>query len=384
MRCVAISASDDRMDCRDGFFDPINPLPRKCPECGFPDLEHVPQPYSLIKSRTMTPDELALAANGNFLVRERIRRVLDLLAPGQCTYVPTCYQRTAQQTPWLLAVPAHQLVTARVSPSVPRCDTCGEPRSAHPGTQWSEYLFGTPRRNQPKGEGWTSDSNHEIFKSATWGSSERGWNLWISRDLFMSVRLLQLLKKIKARGFYEMTLQKPTSPDQDETAWIKDKLQVLEASGIPLHAEGPLSAGDAVWFRDYIKSHARPFKPDWDLKAVERRLKIKLPKSYLDFVSTVGPASFENIDEQEGFTASILTPDRLGVEGFADNFEGEGSRAVNGLMFATTGHGDCFCFDVQEGKKEFAVFLLKHEYNCFEPYAENFAACIKRFAGGRD
>jgi hypothetical protein len=52
------------------------------------------------------------------------------------------------------------------------------------------------------------------------------------------------------------------------------------------------------------------------------------------------------------------------------------------LTFATTGHGDRFCFDIRKGTKEFAVFIFKHEYNCFEPYAENFAACMKRFAGG--
>jgi hypothetical protein len=101
----------------------------------------------------------------------------------------------------------------------------------------------------------------------------------------------------------------------------------------------------------------------------------------VDFVSTVGPITFENIDGQEGFTASICSPNELGVEGCADDFDDEESRAVNGLTFATTGHGDCFCFDVQKGKKEYAVFLLKHEYNLLEPYADNFAACIKRFLG---
>ena len=60
----------------------------------------------------------------------------------------------------------------------------------------------------------------------------------------------------------------------------------------------------------YIKSHARDVEAEWDIKAVERRVKAKLPKSYVDFVSTVGPTSFENVDEQEGFTASIRTSDR--------------------------------------------------------------------------
>ena len=84
MRCVKISTSDDRMDCRNMFYDPINPLPRKCLKCGFPDLDHVPQPYFLVKSRTMGPNELAGAENGNFFIRERVRRVFDLLVPELC------------------------------------------------------------------------------------------------------------------------------------------------------------------------------------------------------------------------------------------------------------------------------------------------------------
>lgn len=119
----------------------------------------------------------------------------------------------------------------------------------------------------------------------------------------------------------------------------------------------------------------------WDIKAVEKRVKAKLPKSYVDFLKAVGPRSFENIDEEEGFTASILPPTELGVAGYADELEDEESRAVNGLTFATTGHGDCICFDVQKGKKEYTVYLFKHEYNLLEPYAESFVACIKRFAG---
>ena len=356
MRCVEISGSDDRMDCRDMFYDPINPLPRKCAKCGFPNLDHVPQPYYLVKSRTLTPNELAPAENGNFFVRDRVRRVLELVAPGQCRYFPTHFKGTTQETPWLLAVPNHQVVTAKVNPTIPRCKECGEPRSAHPGTQWSENVFGGPRRDQPRVQGWTSDSDYDVLKSATWGSSEKGWDQWISRDLFMSVRLLHLFKKIKAKGFCEASCEKPVAPDKADSAWITEKLQTIEKDGIPLHPEGTLSEEDAKWFREYLKTHARKKRSDWDIKVVERRLKTKLPKSYLDFVSRIGSVSFDNVDEQEGFTVEILVPDQLGLEEeWADDLEDEESKAVNGLTFATTAHGDCFCFDVQKGKKEYSV-----------------------------
>ncbi len=39
MRCIEMTGSDDRMDCRDMFYDPINALPRTCQKCGFPDLD---------------------------------------------------------------------------------------------------------------------------------------------------------------------------------------------------------------------------------------------------------------------------------------------------------------------------------------------------------
>ena len=386
MRCVEITGSDDRMDCRDRdtiLDEPVNPLPRQCAKCGFPKLDHVPQPYFLIKSRTMSPNELALAENGNFFVRERVRTVLDLLIPGQITLFPTYFKGTSLATPWLLVVPSHQVISAKVDPSIPRCKECGEPRSAHPGTQWSESLLNSPDGGRRAGRGWTCELDHDLTKSATWGSSEDGWDRWISRDLFMSVRLLHLLKKIKAKGFYEATCRKPVGPDKDESEWIKDKLQALEASGISFHPAGTLSDEDTKWFRGYIKSHSREVESQWGIKAVERRLKTKLPKSYVDFMKSVGPQPFEYVDEQEGFTASILAPDELAFDLHADQFEDEESRAVNALTFATTRHGDCFCFDMQKGQKEFAVVLFKHEYGFFEPYAENFAACIKRFAGER-
>lgn len=133
MRCVQIAVSDTRMDCRDMIGSPVNVLPTKCRVCGFPDLDHVPQPYSLIKSRTRTQNELAGAENGNFLIRERARRVLELAAPGLCSYFPTCYKGTTQETPWLLAVPNIQVVSGAINHSALRCvrrTAVGAPRIA--------------------------------------------------------------------------------------------------------------------------------------------------------------------------------------------------------------------------------------------------------------
>jgi hypothetical protein len=237
MRCFHITGSDDRMDCRDMYYDPLNPLPPKCEKCGFPDLDHVPQPYYLVKSRTMSPNEIALAENGNFLVRSRIRRIFELFASGQCDFFPTCFKGTALETPWSLVVPANQVITARVDPAIPRCETCGQPRSAHPGSQYVEWL-------------WNFDSESEVLKSSTWGSCTSGWKTWISRHLFMSVRLFHLFKKVKANGLDEATCGKRTKPNTEESDWIKQKLELLKEHGIPFHPAGTLSEEDSKWLRD--------------------------------------------------------------------------------------------------------------------------------------
>jgi hypothetical protein len=122
----------------------------------------------------------------------------------------------------------------------------------------------------------------------------------------------------------------------------------------------------------------------WDTKAIEKQLKFKLPKSYIDFITQVGPTTFENVDELSGYSVSIFPPDKLDDKHFrAGKLEtdDEESKVIDGVMFALAINGDCFCFDIQKDKKEYAVFHYKHEYNFFEPYAENFAVCIQRLAG---
>jgi hypothetical protein len=49
-------------------------------------------------------------------------------------------------------------------------------------------------------------------------------------------------------------------------------------------------------------------------------------------------------------------------------------------MFADTDHGDCFVFDVSVKGGDYPVFWYDHESSSMEPFAENFAECIKRFA----
>jgi hypothetical protein len=48
-------------------------------------------------------------------------------------------------------------------------------------------------------------------------------------------------------------------------------------------------------------------------------------------------------------------------------------------MFAITEHGDCYVFDVTAKGSDYPVYCYDHERNALEPFAPNFAECIKRF-----
>ena len=368
MRCIQVTGSDNRMDCRDMFYDPLNSLPEACGDCGFPELSHVPEPYFLVRSRTMNPNELAPAEMGNLLVRERLRTVFELVAPGDFAFYPTTFLKSSEQTPWWLAVPKHQVAIAEVDPKIPRCKTCGEPRAAHPGTQYSKWI-------------WDGQSDHDALKSSTWASSESGWlERWIDRDIYLSVRLLSLLKQIGAKGLDPT--EKPPPLEEDEEAWVQVQLQLLDENGVPSHAPGTVSNEDLKWYRRYLRENALAEKRSHDWKSIEKRLGFKLPKSYRDFLDKVGSRSFDDLDGQPGFTARILSPEDLDENPLSASEADEEDAGIHAIVFATTDHGDCFCFDARRDLKEFEVLLYLHEMESFEAYASNFAACIRRFAGG--
>lgn len=164
------------MDGRSSWDDPLNPLPSRWESCEIPDLDAVPQPYELIKSRSLMPQEMALAHAGNLLVRDRVKRIFETLMPEACAFYPTVFTGTTEVTPWSLAVPQRQVSVAKVKPSVPRCPACGEHRSSHPGSQGVGGVV------------YQTDSTFDLFKSSTRGSSEPGWKPWITRDVELTCR----------------------------------------------------------------------------------------------------------------------------------------------------------------------------------------------------
>ena len=212
-------------------------------------------------------------------------------------------------------------------------------------------------------------SKHEVFKARNW------WGRGDRRNLYFSVRLESLVKKLGLRGMVRSydCKQEPTPAD---LAWTEEKLSLLNRAGTRSSTSSK-SASAASWFEDYLAKNARKNLPSQDFAAVEKKHRVKLPECYKKFITLVGPKAFKDIDGEEGFRARVLPPKKLE---FAECGErGEEDQVFQGVMFATTDHGDAFYFDLS---RKCEVRKHDHEVDCYEPYAKNFAECIKRFAAG--
>lgn len=411
-RCVEMVGPDTQMDFRGDTFEPVNPLPVKCPHCTLPDLDFVPQPYVLAKGIT-APSQISPAYAANFFVRERGRKIIELVAPGTVTIYPTVEKKTKKSTDWFLAAPKQLIEIPGRRTEKPFCSKCGEAKYGN--------LFSTVADGEPMKE--FDSKGLDIFKSRQWRAGnlaeddlartnnyraesklpplpwsyydidapphpERWTRLNVSRKLYFSLRLEQLLKRAKLKGqlVRSAVFEDEVTSDTDEE-WITEKLGLLASNGL---AEAPTNGGQSrasasnKWFQQYLKRHAAKTKARKvvDFGAIEKKQKVKLPQSYKDFISTVGPKAYEDIMEKEGFTARVLPPAKLDFRdyrrGRVPHLDREESQ-IDGVMFAATDHGDCFVFDIGEGSSEFPVYWYDHEQNSLEPFAPNFAECVKRW-----
>ena len=381
---------------------PVNCLPVKCAHCTFPDLDFVTQPY-LVTKGTNNPNEIQLGEVGNFFVRERARDILEVVAPGQCSFFPTVETRQKTETPWYLAVPGNIVRTATVKPSVPRCPQCGEPKVSHPGAHYV-YTDASPKQRSEvmsAGVRETVESvTGEIFKSLNWSSSERTaeeqlpssmrklpvsssrWTRqFLGRDLFFSLRLCALLTELKVKGLYVANGYDTQELTKEEKTWVRSMHQRYTDKGLAAVPNVSKSKGIDKWFRSHLKKHATQLAPV-DFAAFESANRVLLPEEYKEFISTVGVQTYHDVDEEEGFTVHIQPPENLGIDlrKGSSLIEDEESQKVDGIVFARTDHFDCFCFDASAGPN-YPVYHFNGETFLFEAYAANFKECIRRFAG---
>jgi hypothetical protein len=384
-QCLMMCGPDRRMDQKGTHNAPANPLPMKCQTCRFVDLDFVPQPYLLCKGID-TPVDMAPAEVGNFLVRERVRRVLETVAPGQCEFYPTQNQKTKEATPWFLAVPQQLLSTVTVKQSTKRCPACGEPDSCN-GSQYEKHQDILPSPFDVfKSRNWTSAADryprYEVFDYFRKCVDHRH-ALSLNRDFFFSVRLDTLFKKLGVRGLVRYWPGAGLKPTADDLAWVQEKLHQLNGASL---GTSPSDAGQDVklWFADYLKAKAKKQLKAPDFAAIENAHGLELPADYKEFIAKVGTKTFKNMDGEEGFNIRIMPPKDLDFHELRKTRragpEFSDKAPVDAVVFAATEHGDALCFDITEKNCDYPVFLYEHEMDDFEPFTVSFAACIKRLA----
>ena len=378
-----ISISDSRMDLKGNLEAPANPLPLRCPRCRFVDIDFVPQPYVLCKGME-NPADLSGAEVGNFLVRERLRQILDVVVPGQCDFFSTIHAKTKEPTPWFLAVPKHLVQTGRAKDSIKRCPDCGEPGSLH-GTQYEDDGLGF----------WTFPSSpFDVFKTLNWISTAakapdytKDWvqkyidhrhALSLARYFFFSVRLHLLLKRLGIRGYYPSSSSLPIKSTNSDIIWVEEKLRLIESLQII-----PVTESNAeTWFADYLTKKEKKKRKAIDFDSVEQTHGLKLPATYKEFISRVGSKTFRNMDGEEGLNVQILPPEELDFEMLRKDrrkpAETDENDAIDAVVFAATEFGDLLCFDVSQKDTDYPVYIYQHEMDDFEPFTKNFAACVKR------
>jgi len=390
---VGVTGPDRHLDTTGYFDDPINGLVMKCASCTFPDLDAVPQPYILGRGIDR-PVDMAPTTLANFLVREWPRKVLEATCPGQCEFHTTIDKKSKQTAPWFLAVPVQRISIGRIRAEVPRCPACGEPKTCHANEFDSDF---------PRVMDWDLAKSHSWFSHnytiglerdrahlrSTYGAraeknaADVGWaRQRIYRNLYFSLRLELLLKKLNIKGMTRLAGDQgvPTSTDK---VWVDEQMTRLNQLGLAPRPVQVAPEGHG-WLDAYLEKHRKRRLRRHDFTMVEARLGVSLPLSYKAFVEQIGTTTFKNIEGEEGFEARILPPQELDTTTYrqgAVELGDEESRQIDGVLFAATGHGDGFCFDLAGIGPEYPVYLYDHELNAFEAYAPNFEGFVRRIAG---
>ncbi len=401
--------SDEQMDQCGVRSDAINLPPAKCKLCGMPDLDYVPQPYFL--KGAGSPLDMDQAVAGNFFVKANARKILETVVPKDCLFYPTHDLKKRTPTPWFLAVPVHKGRTATPLKHIERCKACREPKGCGVGLC---EVHPIP---------W---QGHEILKTANWISDtqteeeyleylkqqggtphplylasierrrkalgvEPHPGLWtrrgIGRLLHFSPRLQALLRRAGLKGLKGQS-DEPQTLSPNEGAWVEEKLQLLARKKLiklqiakPAAKAGRISPALNRWFQSYLEKNAAKSPKRYNFAAIEKRQNVVLPPAYKDFIGKVGTKLYQDVDGIEGFTARILPPGKLDFRNYRrSKLQGNEESKLDCVMFAVTGHGDCFCFDLASPAPDYTVYHFQHETEIMQFYARNFAECIKRFS----
>jgi hypothetical protein len=209
----------------------------------------------------------------------------------------------------------------------------------------------------------------------------------VNRLLHFSMRLQELLKRAGLKGLKnELGESRPLTPE--EKAWVEEKLQLLAVKKLveleekkPAPSARKMSPALARWFAAYLRKNASASPRRYNFGAIEKKHAVTLPSTYKEFISQVGEKEYVDVDGIDGFTARILAPTKFNFKSYRrGKLDAEELAELDCVLFAVTGHGDGFCFDVASPGPDYPVYHYQHELGMMELYARNFAECIKRFS----
>lgn len=398
-RHIRVFGSRGEMDTSGNFDVPVNALPEKCSLCTFLDIDSVPQPY-LLRRGVTAPGDFAVAQLGNFFVREKARKVIEVAAPGSCKFYATVHYKTGDVTDWFLAVPRTQVETAKLADGTVRCKACHEPKIS---CRFDELQYEPPAADIFKSKQWIGSQTAEnakwywmhILKVKKPPKARK--NQWtridMDRELWFSVRLSLLFKELRIKGFPYRSLEQ-RRPRDAESVWIAAQMEKLtsgrggaktEERGTT-KATGAHSPSAAKWLTRFIAANTstRPLSNISSLRAWTKKHDILLPKDYQRYATKVGRKKFRDLMGLEGLDVRIVGPNQFDVESLRrDPPDDPADEAEpDGLMFAIAINGDCLCFDLRSPATDYPVFCYDHEAKTFTPFAGNFAAAVHRLASG--
>lgn len=353
MRASMVCCSDESMDIKSTVFlsdTPVNHYPAKCNTCSFPDIDNIPYPYYLIKKKIFSGIEIHLADLGNLLVSSRVKGIIEQLFPGQCLFHSTFIEGTLIHTDWWLAVIKIKIVSGEVKDEIPRCHCCGTPLYAHPGTQYKYWYFDV-------------DIEYDIVKSENWHSmSTKNWlDSWISRDTFLSVRFIELLKRLKVKGIDQYFYSKNKKLLDEEKKWVNNVLLSLNEDLITPKVKH-IAREEIEWLKEIITQF--------------NSIEIKG-----EFTSKFKIKSNEIIDTLSCISKNILLDNEKEIElvplkDWALNI-GINSTQLKFISFCFDPYGNSWAFDATDS--DLSIYIYNHEYNDYELIHSTIIEFLKTF-----
>ena len=87
------------------------------------------------------------------------------------------------------------------------------------------------------------ESDFDILKSKNWHSTdEKDWKIsWINRDVLFSKRLIELVKKLKAKGITE-TMYTEKKANKEDKEWVQISFEML-----PNNLKIPITTSDKLF-----------------------------------------------------------------------------------------------------------------------------------------